>query len=85
MFNCITGFYRPTEGRLALRHGDVAAWNWLEELTDSGNRILDCRFGPIADTARLEQRIRRVVGVVESGLFIASNLAWGTPSWLRLM
>jgi branched-chain amino acid transport system ATP-binding protein len=40
VFNCITGFYRPTEGRLALRHGDVAAWNWLEELTDSGNRSL---------------------------------------------
>jgi branched-chain amino acid transport system ATP-binding protein len=40
VFNCITGFYRPTEGRLALRHGDVAAWNGLEELTDSGNRSL---------------------------------------------
>jgi ribose 5-phosphate isomerase A len=38
--------------------------------TDSGNRILDCSFGPIADPARLEDRIRRVVGVVESGLFI---------------
>jgi hypothetical protein len=37
---------------------------------DSGNRILDCSFGPIADPARLEERIRRVVGVVESGLFI---------------
>jgi ribose 5-phosphate isomerase A len=39
-------------------------------VTDSGNRILDCGFGPIADPARLEERIRRVVGVVESGLFI---------------
>ncbi len=39
-------------------------------LTDSGNRILDCRFDPIADPARLEQRIGSVVGVVESGLFI---------------
>jgi ribose 5-phosphate isomerase A len=39
-------------------------------ITDSGNRILDCSFGPIADPARLEARIRRVVGVVESGLFI---------------
>jgi ribose 5-phosphate isomerase A len=38
--------------------------------TDSGNRILDCGFGPIADPAGLEARIRRVVGVVESGLFI---------------
>jgi ribose 5-phosphate isomerase A len=40
-------------------------------VTDSGNRILDCRFGPIADPARLEKRIRRIVGVIESGLFIS--------------
>jgi ribose 5-phosphate isomerase A len=40
-------------------------------VTDGGNRIVDCRFGPIADPARLEQRIRRVVGVIESGLFIS--------------
>ena len=39
-------------------------------VTDSGNRILDCSFGPISDPARLEERIGRVVGVVESGLFI---------------
>ena len=40
-------------------------------ITDGGNHILDCRFaGPIADPARLEDRIRRIVGVVESGLFI---------------
>src|SRR5712692_409014 len=40
-------------------------------VTDSGNRILDCSFGPITDPARLEERIGRVVGVVESGLFIS--------------
>jgi ribose 5-phosphate isomerase A len=39
-------------------------------VTDNGNRILDCNFGPIADPARLEARIGRAVGVVESGLFI---------------
>lgn len=38
--------------------------------TDGGNRILDCDFGPITDPARLEQRLKRIVGVVESGLFI---------------
>jgi branched-chain amino acid transport system ATP-binding protein len=38
VFNCITGFYKPSEGRIALRHGDVAAWDWLEMLTDSGER-----------------------------------------------
>ena len=39
-------------------------------ITDSGNRILDCNFGSISDPARLEERIGRIVGVVESGLFI---------------
>jgi len=39
-------------------------------ITDSGNHILDCSFGPIADPAALEERIKRVVGVVENGLFI---------------
>ncbi|HYA06574.1 MAG TPA: ABC transporter ATP-binding protein [Xanthobacteraceae bacterium] len=38
VFNCITGFYKPTEGRLSLQHGDAAAWNALEQLTDSGER-----------------------------------------------
>jgi ribose 5-phosphate isomerase A len=39
-------------------------------VTDGGHRILDCHFAPIADPARLEDRIRRIVGVVECGLFI---------------
>ena len=39
-------------------------------ITDGGNRIVDCRFASIADPASLEQRIGRIVGVVESGLFI---------------
>jgi ribose 5-phosphate isomerase A len=39
-------------------------------ITDGGNRILDCRFDSISDPAGLEERIGRIVGVVESGLFI---------------
>ena len=38
VFNCITGFYKPTEGRIALQRGDAALWNALESLTDSGRR-----------------------------------------------
>jgi branched-chain amino acid transport system ATP-binding protein len=38
VFNCITGFYKPTEGRIALQRGDAAVWNALESLTDSGRR-----------------------------------------------
>ena len=38
VFNCITGFYKPTEGRIALQRGDAAVWNALESLTNSGRR-----------------------------------------------
>ena len=38
VFNCITGFYKPSMGRLALRHGDGAVWNELDTLTGSGRR-----------------------------------------------
>jgi branched-chain amino acid transport system ATP-binding protein len=40
VFNCITGFYHPSEGRIALQHGDPAVWNALEPLTDSSKRGL---------------------------------------------
>jgi ribose 5-phosphate isomerase A len=39
-------------------------------VTDGGNMILDCAFGPIADPPALEAAIGRIVGVIESGLFI---------------
>jgi ribose 5-phosphate isomerase A len=39
-------------------------------VTDGGNHIVDCNFAAISDPATLEERIGRVVGVVESGLFI---------------
>jgi branched-chain amino acid transport system ATP-binding protein len=38
VFNCITGFYKPTEGRIALQRGAPAVWDSLESLTDSGKR-----------------------------------------------
>jgi len=38
VFNCITGFYKPSEGRIALKHGDPSAWAELEPLTDRGER-----------------------------------------------
>jgi ribose 5-phosphate isomerase A len=39
-------------------------------ITDGGNYVLDCAFGAIADPAALEARLKQLVGVVESGLFI---------------
>jgi ribose 5-phosphate isomerase A len=38
--------------------------------TDSGNLILDCAFGQIADPEALEDALKLVPGVVESGLFL---------------
>jgi branched-chain amino acid transport system ATP-binding protein len=35
VFNCITGFYEPTEGRIALQSGDPSAWAHLDDLTAS--------------------------------------------------
>jgi len=39
-------------------------------VTDGANHILDCRFGPIADPDALGERLDRLVGVVEHGLFL---------------
>ncbi len=35
MFNCITGFYKPTEGRIALQRGDRRRGDGLDALTAS--------------------------------------------------
>jgi ribose 5-phosphate isomerase A len=39
-------------------------------VTDGGNFIVDCLFGPIQAPAALEQELNSVVGVVEHGLFL---------------
>src|SRR3954454_14910536 len=39
VFNCVTGFYKPTEGRIAMRHGEVASER-IEALTRSGRQSL---------------------------------------------
>jgi branched-chain amino acid transport system ATP-binding protein len=38
VFNCITGFYKPTEGRIALQFGDTGVWEELAALTERGTR-----------------------------------------------
>jgi branched-chain amino acid transport system ATP-binding protein len=47
VFNCITGFYKPSEGRIALAHGDARAWNVLDPLTDSGRRGMPAAGGAL--------------------------------------
>ena len=39
-------------------------------LTDNGNFIIDAHFGEIADPVTLAAEIKKLVGVVEVGLFI---------------
>jgi branched-chain amino acid transport system ATP-binding protein len=38
VFNCITGFYKPSEGRIGLRHGNAAVWSQLDDVTETGKR-----------------------------------------------
>jgi len=55
VFNCITGFYKPSEGRIGLRHGDAAVWNELEMLTDSGERRLTRANGTLYQLERMPE------------------------------
>jgi branched-chain amino acid transport system ATP-binding protein len=38
VFNCVTGFYKPTVGRIALQFGDPGVWEELDLLTEHGTR-----------------------------------------------
>ncbi|MGC2661564.1 MAG: ribose-5-phosphate isomerase RpiA [Bryobacteraceae bacterium] len=54
-------------------------------ITDGGNYILDCAFGPIQSASELEKELNSVVGVVEHGLFIgmASQVLVGLPDGVK--
>jgi ribose 5-phosphate isomerase A len=39
-------------------------------ITDNGNAIIDAVFGPIREPAYLERKLRNLIGVVETGLFV---------------
>jgi branched-chain amino acid transport system ATP-binding protein len=47
VFNCITGFYKPSEGRIALAHGEPPVWDMLEPLTDGGTRGVQTADGAL--------------------------------------
>ncbi len=57
-------------------------------ITDNGNVILDCSFpGGIADPVDLDSRVKRIVGVVETGLFLymAEQAIIGGPDGVQVI
>jgi branched-chain amino acid transport system ATP-binding protein len=86
VFNCITGFYKPTGGSMRLSHDDGAVIR-LE-------RLNDFRISKQAKVARTFQNIRLFPGMTalenlmvaqHNALMLASGLTFlglfGTPSW----
>ncbi|RFB78966.1 ABC transporter ATP-binding protein [Methylovirgula sp. 4M-Z18] len=47
VFNCITGFYKPTEGRLAFAREGIAAQADVEALTRTGSKSMKAAQGEI--------------------------------------
>ena len=41
VFNCVTGFYKPTEGRIVMRHGEGFQSEKIEALTRTGRQFND--------------------------------------------
>ena len=56
-------------------------------VTDGGNYILDCHFGPISSGAALQRELDSVVGVVEHGLFIGmtSQVVVAHPQGIQVL
>ena len=56
-------------------------------VTDNGNYILDCAFGPIESPDSLAGELDRITGVVEHGLFIglAAEVHVGQTSGVRIL
>jgi branched-chain amino acid transport system ATP-binding protein len=100
VFNCITGFYKPTSGRVLLSQGEVAAAADLAALTASGHRFRKTAAGAIfllermpdheiaarAHVARTFQNIRLFQGmtVLENLIVAQHNTLMAASGWTVL-
>ncbi len=75
VFNCITGFYKPTQGRITMRHADGRT-HLLE-------RLADFRIAQEAKVARTFQNIRLFSGmtVLENLLVAQHNPLMSASGW----
>jgi branched-chain amino acid transport system ATP-binding protein len=77
VFNCITGFYKPTEGMIALTHGDGQQF-LLEQLEDY-------QISSTANVARTFQNIRLFSGMtVLENLLVAQHRVLNRASFFSL-
>jgi branched-chain amino acid transport system ATP-binding protein len=95
VFNCITGFYKPTQGRIALAHGSDAAFAGLADVTRKGRQWSETPGGALfllermagfeiaraAKVARTFQNIRLFAGMtVLENLLVAQHTALNAAS-----
>lgn len=69
----ITPFAVPLVLRELQRLGLPGTLHLLEgkpSMTDNDNHIIDAAIGPLADPAALQQQLKNIPGVVETGLFL---------------
>jgi branched-chain amino acid transport system ATP-binding protein len=100
VFNCITGFYKPSEGRIALQTGDPGVWAEIDTLTERGTHSLSRGGGTLfllermpdylvtqkARVARTFQNIRLFAGmtVLENLLVAQHNMLMRASGWTVL-